>query len=225
MGFYITLCTVHTTEGQGQGQVTIITARKRSLGQGNIFRSVCQEVCAPGGEGGAIPACIAEGIPAWFAAGLGGGGGIPACLAGFQAYTQRRSWVGSGQGGISSLTLGGSAPRGGACSRGCLLWGCVWWDPPMTATAVGSTHPTGMHSCFLLCLPWSLSHSPSRAVCISHYILTCSLLHSRFGQRQTWIWVYVCPGSCTVHPKWFTTQPMGTLFVYPPLWVLQYWGA
>ena len=73
------------------------------------------------GEGGAIPACIAGGIPAWFAAGLGGGGGIPACLAGFQAHTQRRSWVGSGQGGISSLTLGGSAPRGvpapgGACS-------------------------------------------------------------------------------------------------------------
>ena len=27
----------------------IITARKRSLGQGNIFRSVCQEFCPPGG--------------------------------------------------------------------------------------------------------------------------------------------------------------------------------
>ena len=25
------------------------------------------------------------------------------------------------------------------------------WRPPMTATAVGGTHPTGMHSCFFVC--------------------------------------------------------------------------
>ena len=37
----------------------IFTARKRSLGQGNIFRSVCQEFCSQGG--GAIPACLAAG--------------------------------------------------------------------------------------------------------------------------------------------------------------------
>ena len=30
----------------------IITARKRSLGQGNIFRSVCQEFCPQLGGGG-----------------------------------------------------------------------------------------------------------------------------------------------------------------------------
>ena len=29
----------------------IVTARKRSLGQGNIFRSVCQEFCPRGGRG------------------------------------------------------------------------------------------------------------------------------------------------------------------------------
>ena len=29
--------------------VDIITARKRSLGQGNIFTSVCQEFCSQGG--------------------------------------------------------------------------------------------------------------------------------------------------------------------------------
>ena len=28
----------------------VITARKRSLGQGNIFRSVCQEFCPQGGH-------------------------------------------------------------------------------------------------------------------------------------------------------------------------------
>ena len=43
MDFCITLCSVHTTKGQGQE--TIVTARKRSLGQGNIFRSLCQEFC------------------------------------------------------------------------------------------------------------------------------------------------------------------------------------
>ena len=32
----------------------IFTARKRSLGQGNIFSSMCQEFCSPGG-GGVVP--------------------------------------------------------------------------------------------------------------------------------------------------------------------------
>ena len=36
------------------------------------------------------------------------------------------------------LVLGGYLVRGG---------GGTWWRPPHTATAVGSTHPTGMHSC------------------------------------------------------------------------------
>ena len=66
----------------------------------------------------------------------------------------------------------GSAPEGGACSQGVpswggyLVWGCLvlggawswgvcpwggaWWRPPRMATAAGSTHPTGMHSCFVI---------------------------------------------------------------------------
>ena len=46
---------------------------------------------------------------------------------------------------------------GGSAPRGCLLWGCLLQggllpggcgdSPPVTATAVGGTHPTGMHSC------------------------------------------------------------------------------
>ena len=43
---------------------------------------------------------------------------------------------------------GGSAPGGGlggVCSQG-----GAWWRPPGTATAAGGTHPTGMHSCFML---------------------------------------------------------------------------
>ena len=42
MGFYIMLYTVHTT--QRQGQVTIVAAHKRSLGQGNVFTPVCHSV-------------------------------------------------------------------------------------------------------------------------------------------------------------------------------------
>ena len=99
------------------------TTHKRSLGQGNIFTSVCQKFCSQ--EGGLVL------------------GGMPAL---------RRVWSWSG-----------------ACSQGawCLLkWGLVlggaWsWEgvaapggvpcPPM-ATATGGTHPTGMHSCSVMCV-------------------------------------------------------------------------
>ena len=59
---------------------------------------------------------------------------------------------GSGQGGC--LVQGGACSRreclvlGSACSGwsgpGGLVWGVPGGDPPM-ATAVGGTHPTGMH--------------------------------------------------------------------------------
>ena len=42
-------------------QDSIFTARKRSLGQGNIFSNVCQEFCPPGGggeEGGGLLQCM-----------------------------------------------------------------------------------------------------------------------------------------------------------------------
>ena len=74
--------------------ISIVTARKRSLGQGNIFTPVCHSV----NRGGGIPACIAGGIPTCLAA---GGCAIRACLA---------------AGGVpdpGDLLLGGSAPGGG----------------------------------------------------------------------------------------------------------------
>ena len=108
----------------------VITARKRSLGQGNIFAPVCHSVHG----GGVIPACIAGGIPACFAAGLlGEGGGIPACLA-------------------TGLQGGSPGPQPGGKLRG-LAGGCIPActeaapPPTWTATASGGTHPTGMHSC------------------------------------------------------------------------------
>ena len=81
----------------------IVTACKRSLGQGNIFSSVSRILYT---EGDDIPACIAGGIPVCLA-GLQGGG-IPACLAGLQAHTQGEV-EGSGlRGGLQAHTQGGS---------------------------------------------------------------------------------------------------------------------
>ena len=122
---------------------SIITARKRSLGQGNIFTSVCQEFCS------------------W---GVGGvcSGGVPA-----PGESGPRGCACPGGGGLCShggLLLGGCLlwggdvlPGAGVCSRGTSFWGftaggiCSWGsaprDPPVLATAAGSTHPTGMNSC------------------------------------------------------------------------------
>ena len=61
--------------------------------------------------------------------------------------------------GLGGLLQGGLVRGGGAWSRGVpgpgglLLRGLVWGVPggsPPTATAVGSMHPTGMHSCSML---------------------------------------------------------------------------
>ena len=112
--------------------VFVFTARKRSLGQGNIFRSVCQEFCP-----------------------RGGGGGIPACLAGFQAHIQGGCLGGSGGGGLlvhsQGGSLGGSGPGPqprakfrGIWPGGYLLGGVTCslirgeggcGDPPVTASA------------------------------------------------------------------------------------------
>ena len=59
------------------------------LGQGNIFRSVCQEFCSRGRRGG----------------------GNPACIAGLQAHTQGESW-GVWPGGVSRSTPRGRGVEG-----------------------------------------------------------------------------------------------------------------
>ena len=61
-----------------------------------------------------------------------------------------RGWV-PGPGGVRSQSEGGAWSRG--VGVGCLVLRTVsgpegaWWTPPKTATAAGSTYPTGMHSC------------------------------------------------------------------------------
>ena len=89
------------------------------------------------------------------------GSGIPACLAGLQAHTQggtsgvwpggvsrptpRAEVEGSGLGGLQAHTQGGLQTH----TRGCPSM--YSGRPPPTATAAGGKHPTGMHSCFIIC--------------------------------------------------------------------------
>ena len=54
------------------------------------------------------------------------------------------SWfAGVCSGGVPAPGGGGWSGEGGCLVRG----GGAWWRPPWTASAAGSTHPTGMHSC------------------------------------------------------------------------------
>ena len=79
----------------------VFTAHKRSLGQGNIFRSVCQEFCPQWGRYPSMHYSWYPSMPCRYP-----GGGIPACLAGLQAHIQgERSGVWPG--GISRPTPGG----------------------------------------------------------------------------------------------------------------------
>ena len=90
----------------------VFTARKRSLGQGNIFRSVCQEFCPQGGMHG-------KGGHAWWGACVGGMCGREACVVGGCAW-----W------GV--CMAGGHAWQGGMHHRGCVVGGHAWQIPQDT---------------------------------------------------------------------------------------------
>ena len=145
--------------------VKIITARKRSLGQGNIFIGLCQEFCS---RGVSARGCL---LPGGVSAPQGGvcfqGGcliprGVCLLLGG---VCSRGAWSGGlafcygllvWPSGLVALWL-----KVVFC-YGLLVWpsgkafwywgviltlGGVWWRPPLMDTAAGGTHPTGMHSC------------------------------------------------------------------------------
>ena len=115
-------------------------------------------ILSTGGRGGAIPSCIAGGIPACLAAGLGGGG-IPACLEGFQANTQGGKLRGSGL-GVSRPTPGRGVPAaGGSAPKGV----CVENPPPVK--------PTALKRKFLLNLNSIDSHYEAKFVLIFRYII------------------------------------------------------
>ena len=157
---------------------------------------------------GGIPACFAAGlqmglcgIPAylagfqahtqggsWRGSGWGGGGSPGPHPRGAVEGDQAR--VGSpgphSRGKLRGIWPGGACSEV-ACSRGVPAPrgegmpapGGVWRPPPVTATAAGGTHPTGMHSCssffLLLGLPSSVKMVPN------HYLSNFPANHMGWG--------------------------------------------
>ena len=125
----------------------IVTARKRSLGQGNIFTSMCQEFwgcLVPGGGCLVLWGCVCSwsgGVP-----GPGGKGGILACLASFQAHSQGGSLGGSGWEGLHSHTKGGSWGGSGSDPHPRGKFRGIWSRPTPKGKFRGSgpgSHPRG----------------------------------------------------------------------------------
>ena len=143
--------------------IVIITARKRSFGQGNIFRNVCQEFCPRGGGCASWGACVDREVCM-----VGGGGCLwpgEACVVGgvhaqgASMPGEVRAWGACVSGGKGACVGRGHMwQRGGACmAKGaCVVKVGVHGihAPPLRNTAgqcAGGTHPTGMHSCLALC--------------------------------------------------------------------------
>ena len=123
----------------------VITARKRSLGQGNIFTPVCHSVHGGGGRG----ACVAGGR-VWLGGACVARG---ACMAGGVCVAGGMHGQGvHGQGG-TCMAGGGHVWLGGMHGGG--MRGMHPLPPADTTSTAygqpsGGTHPTGMHSCFKL---------------------------------------------------------------------------
>ena len=146
----------------------LVTTHERSLGQANIFTSVCQEFCSWGGEEW-YPSMHCRWYPS-MPCSRSPGGWYPSMPCRFPGPHPEGVSLGGSDWGVSRPTpkgevegdlVGGISrptPRevllpgwgclvlGGCCRGGCLVWG-MCGDPPGTATAVGGTYPTGMHSC------------------------------------------------------------------------------
>ena len=108
---------------------------------------LCFYTCLWFCSGAGIQEYIAGGIPTCLAAGLHGRGGNWVSKHALQVFrgVSRPTLRGVAKPGLQAHTQGGfqAHTRGGgilACSEAYPVW---------MATAMGGTHPTGMHSCFL----------------------------------------------------------------------------
>ena len=117
--------------------------------------------------------------------------------------------------GVSAL---GVCSRG-VCSRGCLLWGCLLWGvptpgrcllrgkpPPVTATAAGGTHPTGMHSCVSNFFPTWLVFQHLLIICP---FLALTIVTLRISQLTN---VRLAEGSSSGLPVITGTTPTENIF-------------
>ena len=164
----------------------VITARKRSLGQGNIFTPVCHSVHRGGGmhgcSRGGMRDCL--GGHAWLL--WWGGcawllrGGMRGCSGGMHGCSRGACMVAPGgacvvapggmhgcKGGHAWFYLGGHAGFiRGACvvlfGGACVVFS-VFSDTMRYGQWAGGTHPTGMHSCYMNCLDTAYSTEPIEA--------------------------------------------------------------
>ena len=107
--------------------LTIVTARKRNLGQGNIFTPVCHSVH----RGGGSPNFRGEGFSHFSGGSSNFLGGSPIFREGLQFF----------EGGFSNFSGGVSNFSGGVSN---FFFQNFFWAYGQRA---GGTHPTGMHSC------------------------------------------------------------------------------
>ena len=125
----------------------IITARKRTLGQGNMFTGVYLST------GGAW---------CW--------GGVPGSRGGGWCAWSEWGWS---QGSLvwEGCLVQRSLVPGGLCAWSVGVWsqGVPGGEPPPTATAAGGTHPTGMHSC------WTFIHG-KRCITSSNGLLLSKII-------------------------------------------------
>ena len=111
----------------------VFTARKRSLGQGNLFISVCQEFCT-----GGVVSQQALQVVSQHALQVSGG---------WYPSMPCRSPGPHPRGKLRGLTWGEGSP---GPHRGVSQHALRQTPPQQTATAAGGMHPTGMHSCLEL---------------------------------------------------------------------------
>ena len=146
--------------GENSLSMVLFTARKRSLGQGNIFRSVCQEFCPQGGWYPSMPCRYPGGVVSQHAlqvprptpkgevkgSGLGGYPGPhpgeklrSLAWGGLQAHTQGGLRLTSG-GGLQAHTQGGPQAHTQGVSRphpGEGIKACTEADPPTDGYCCG----------------------------------------------------------------------------------------
>ena len=127
----------HAIFGKGTvlAHLVVFTARKRSLGQGNMFTSVCLSM-----GGGVLPQHALQ-------------------VVSQHALQQVSRWGVLSQHALQVVSEHALQQVSGRClvwgvpaPGGCLVWGACSGglpgrDPPRMATAAGGTHPTVMHSC------------------------------------------------------------------------------
>ena len=123
----------------------IITACKRSLGQGNIFRSVCPEFCSQGR--GWYPSMHCRWYPSMPCRYPGGWYPSMPCRSQGPHLRWKLGDLARGSPGQHRWGVSQHALRQTPCRH------------TQMATAAGGMHPTGMHSCF--CHFSNIKHVPS----------------------------------------------------------------